>query len=362
MMLFFKDTDKNPSNTYVSNPDLKTVNFHPSWSGTPKGDDGKFRNLYHPFESSLLDVLKWKLSTNPQKEEKEYDNRRLNVDFDPAIISGTEDYMIWMGHASYLMRINGVTLLIDPVLLDNMFLKRKSNLPMPVEQIPPLDYILISHGHRDHCDKKTIELLSTLHPKVTFLVGLEMKSLLSSWTTGHQIQEAGWYQEYDTGDSDLKITYLPSRHWSRRGLFDQNEILWGGYYFQTSSTSIYFMGDSGYGPHFQDIKNILGAPEYCIMGVGAFRPEWFMYQSHISPTDAIKAFNEMDGRYFIPMHFGTFDLSDEPLLEPLDILKENADELDGQLIMPVIGQNLLVTKNPVASSLKDQQFSKENYL
>jgi L-ascorbate metabolism protein UlaG (beta-lactamase superfamily) len=339
MLLFFISSEEEATVSYVSNPDLKTVINDPSWKGTPLDEDGKFRNLHVPFESSFWDLLKWQLSKNPQKAEKEEDKRRLPVDFDPSVFQGEGDFLIWLGHASFLMRINGITLLTDPVLLDNLFLKRKSKLPFPIEQLPKLDYVLISHGHRDHCDKKTIELLATLHPKTTFLVGLKMKELLSKWVPGHEIQEAGWFQEYDLGNPSLEITYLPSRHWSRRGLFDQNEILWGGFYFKTPQKSVYFMGDSGYGPHFRDIKKVMGTPDYCIMGVGAFKPEWFMSQSHISPTDAIKAFNEMEGDYFIPMHFGTFDLSDEPLMEPLDILLANEHSIQGTLINPVLGQN-----------------------
>lgn len=101
------------------------------------------------------------------------------------------------------------------------------------------------------------------------------------------------------------------------------------------------MGDSGMGPHFEDIKNTMGHPELCLMGVGAYKPEWFMAQAHISPTDAIKAFNILEGKNFIPMHFGTFDLSDEPRMEPWDVLKENEKLINGKLVFPILGKNLL---------------------
>ncbi len=345
-MLFLKSPDLDSTLSYVSNTDLVTVNTDPDWKGTPIDEKGKFTNLYHPFESSLWNLMKWKLSANPQQDEKENDNRKLAVDFDPSVLEGTEDYLIWLGHASFLMRVNGYTVLTDPVLLDNLFLKRKSALPFSIDNIPDLDFILVSHGHRDHCDKKTIAALSSLHPNTTFLVGLGMKDLLADWTDGQEIQEAGWFQEYDLGDRGIRITYLPSRHWSRRGLLDENELLWGGFFFNTSAKTIYFMGDSGYGDHFQDIKHVMGEPDYCIMGVGAYKPEWFMEQAHISPTDAIKAFNEMKGKYFIPMHYGTFDLSNEPLLEPLDVLMENEKDIDGNLINPIIGRNLFEKSNP----------------
>ena len=100
------------------------------------------------------------------------------------------------------------------------------------------------------------------------------------------------------------------------------------------------MGDSGYDPHFKLISDTLGSPDYAIMGVGAFKPEWFMHPAHTSPMDAARAFLDMGGKNFIPMHFGTFDLSNEPLLEPLDWLKANPEAVNGKLIEPVVGRNL----------------------
>lgn len=342
---FFIWIMKQPSTTesinHTSNPELKTIAPNEEWKGTPLDDQGKFVNLYHPFESSFSDLLKWQTDKNPYKEAKEKETRRLAVDFDPETFKNDEDYLIWLGHASFLIKINGTTLLIDPILIDNMFLKRDSELPFPLDSFPPLDYIMISHNHRDHCDKKTIQYLSENHPETTFLTGLGLKKVIQSWTKGQEIQEAGWYQQYQIADSTLDITYVPSRHWSKRWLWDDNKSLWGGFYFRSEQKTIYFMGDSGKGPHFQDIKNTLGAPDFCLMGVGAFRPEWFMHQSHISPSDAIEAFNNLEGKHFFPMHFGTFDLSDEPRMEPWDILVQNRTSINGLLLEPVVGQNLL---------------------
>ena len=101
------------------------------------------------------------------------------------------------------------------------------------------------------------------------------------------------------------------------------------------------MGDSGDGPHFKQIAETLGAPDYALMGVGAFKPEWFMHPSHTSPSDAAKAFREMGGKKFVPMHFGTFDLADDSLLEPLDWLQANPAAVNHALIVPVVGRELL---------------------
>ncbi|ERM81699.1 hypothetical protein P872_19575 [Rhodonellum psychrophilum GCM71 = DSM 17998] len=343
-LFYFNNPEKEHKMTFISNPELNTISGLNNWKGTPIDEKGNFQNLYQPFKSSFGDLLKWQTSKNPQKKEKKNETRRLSVKVDNDALQGDADYLIWLGHATYLMQINGKVLLTDPVLIDNLFLKRESKLPISLDNLPALDYILLSHSHRDHCDEKTLEYLSEINPGVTFLTGLGMKDVIISWTKGQMIQEAGWYQQFDIPGLDFEITYVPSRHWSRRGLFDENVSLWGGFYLKTNQQSIYLMGDSGSGPHFKDISTALGEPDYCLMGVGAYKPEWFMNQAHISPLDAIDAFNEMGGRYFIPMHFGTFDLSDEPRMEPLDVLIEHESKLEGELLRVVLGKNLLVGK------------------
>lgn len=331
-------SENSKKTTYMQNPRLKTIHPDVEWKGTPVNEKGQFANLYLEFESSFADLWKWQTSKNPQREEKKADTRTLTIKQGAEIPKNGDDFLIWLGHASYLIQLNGKVLLTDPVLFDNFFLKRQSDLPFPVESLPSIDYLLLSHNHRDHCDKKTIQFLSDKNPDMKILTGLKVGEVIDDWTRGQEIQEAGWYQEFQT--EGITITYVPARHWSRRWLWDLNENLWGGFYLSTSEQTVYFMGDSGFGPHFKDISTIMGKPDYCLMGVGAYKPEWFMAQAHISPTDAITAFNILGGTYFIPMHYGTFDLSDEPRMEPWDVLKANEGQLAGTLIAPVVGANL----------------------
>lgn len=337
---FFIIPSTSPTLTYTENPEL-SYNAKPSnWKGTPQLSDGTYQNLFHPFESSLLDVFKWKTSSNPQAKLKENDTRKLPSVKITSLDNSSEDQLIWLGHASFLIRVNGKTIITDPVWLDNWVLKRQSTLPLDPEEFKNIDYILISHDHRDHCDEETIKLITSINPQVKILAGLNMKPLIASWTKNKiEIEEAGWFQKFST-EIGLDITFVPARHWSRRGLMDTNKRLWGGFYIQTEGKRLYFMGDSGYGPHFKLIEETLGSPDYALMGVGAFRPIWFMHPAHTSPSDAGQAFLEMNGKHFIPMHFGTFDLSDEPLLEPLDILKSSPELVDNRMIDPVIGKNL----------------------
>lgn len=306
---------------YQNNPLLKTVNHDPEWKGNPLDNRGRFVNIHEPYEPSFLDLLRWQLSANPYKEEKENDPRRLTVLKNNDIFDRSEDKIVWLGHASFLITVGGKNILTDPVFLPNRFLERFSDLPFDLDSIRDIDYVLLSHNHRDHTDKASLEFLYEKMPEMQILTGLNMRPLLQRWMDDVEIQEAGWYQKYNL-DEDFEVVFVPARHWTRRGLADENKRLWGGFYISYNGSNIYFMGDSGYTAHFKEIREIMGDAHYAIMGVGAYKPEWFMYQAHISPTDAIKAFHEMGGKYFIPMHYGTFDLSDEPLLNPLDVLKQ----------------------------------------
>lgn len=306
---------------YLYNPMLQTIHPDPEWRGNPLDNRGRFVNIHEPFESSFRDLLRWRLSENPYEDEKENDHRRLAVRKNNEIFDRSKDKIVWLGHASFLITIDGKNILTDPVFVPNRFLERFSELPFDLDSIRDIDYVLLSHNHRDHVDKSTLQFLHEKMPEMQILTGLNMRRLLQRWLDEPEIQEAGWYQQYNLNES-FQIVFVPARHWTRRGLADENKRLWGGFYISFNRTNIYFMGDSGYTAHFKEMREILGDAHYALMGVGAYKPEWFMYQTHISPKDAIKAFHELGGRYFIPMHYGTFDLSDEPLLNPLDVLKQ----------------------------------------
>ncbi len=333
-------TPESAQMTYISNPDLLTVKDDSAWKGTPMDGSGKFVNLDEPFKSSFKDLLKWQLSTNPQKADKKSETRVPMVEDGRNVLAGDKDFIMWLGHATYLIRANGKVIITDPLLFDSFFLKRDHPLPIAIEHFPAIDFLLLSHNHRDHCDQKSIKHLAQHNPEMQILTGLGIESVISSWINGNQVQEAGWYQQFGE-TSGIEITYVPARHWSKRWLNDDNTSLWGGFYIRYGTETIYFMGDSGKGRHFEDIKATLGSPNYCLMGIGAFKPEWFMHQGHISPKDAIAAFNSIGGNYFIPMHFGTFDLSDEPRMEPLDIVVKNRNEIQGTFVDPVVGRNLM---------------------
>lgn len=328
---------------YTSNPDLKTILPPEKWKGTPINDQKRFVNHEHPFSPSFLKVLQWKLKTPPQKHEKKSDSYRLTVHHSDSFLKSNEDCIVWLGHASFFIRLNGITLLTDPVYFNMAFLKRFAEMPVNPSEITGIDYILISHDHYDHTDVKSLKLLSKNNPKAEVITGLNMEKMLRKLMT-NPIQMAGWNQQYKTDESKLKLYFLPARHWARRSAFDTNKRLWGAFVIESSGKKIYFSGDTGYGNHFKEASEIFPEIDYFICGTGAYSPKWFMEPIHISPEDAVKAANDMKAKNLIPMHYATFDLSDEPFGEPVRILQneEKAGRLNGKLKIMDVGEILSI--------------------
>jgi len=133
------------------------------------------------------------------------------------------------------------------------------------------------------------------------------------------VQEAGWYQAYDTG-SDISITLLPAFHWSRRSLFDTNSILWGSYLIRTDEVTVFIAGDTGYADHFKEIGRLFDDIDYAILPIGSYEPDHIHKNSHMTPEQALQAFEDLNANTMIPVHYGTFDLSDEPIAEPMERL------------------------------------------
>lgn len=326
--------------SYTSNPDLKTV--LPGWKGTPLDGDRRFINHEFPLELRFSDMLKVVTEKNPQKEQKENNTWRIPVIKDDRFLNDTSDKIVMLGHATVFIQISGIKLLIDPIFGKLPTGKRYSELPISPDKLLNIDYILVSHAHYDHCDKKSIKLLAKNNPKAKILTGLKLDKLISEWVE-NPIETAGWYQQYRLSDG-FEITYLPSRHWANRGLFDKNTTLWGGFLIKKGDKSVYFSGDSGYGSHFATIGELFPNIDVALIGAGAYSPAWFMAANHQSPQDAARAFRDTKARSFIPFHYGTFDLSQEPMGETEEILsKMNVEgKLSGELNLLKLGEVFLV--------------------
>ena len=295
------------------------------------------------FEPSFGTVLRWQLTANPQKEEKKRDTWAPAVVPCAQAFTSTEDMLVWLGHACFLLRIGGVSLLFDPVLFSSVGLRHRHPLPCAPTDVRQIDYLLLSHGHRDHLDERSIQLLARQNPQMQVLTALSLASLLRSMAPSLSVQEAGWWQQYDLGPAaPFEIYYLPASHWSRRGLFDLNKTLWGSFLIKTPDRLIYFAGDTSYADHFEQIEQTFGPLDIVLMPIGAYKPPFMMHQSHVNPHEAAKAANVLRAGHVVPMHYGTFDLSDEPASEPLRLLTEVAAGglLRGDLHAPAVGEVL----------------------
>ncbi len=309
----------------TENPNLKTVKR--DWQGTPIDEKGRFVNVEFPFSHDFFKLLKWQLGRNPQAIEKRNDTKRLEVLNPNELLNGENDCILWLGHASFFIRLRGICLLIDPVFGNPSFLKRFVDVESPIAKLKKIDAILISHDHRDHADKATIINLTRKFPDAKILAGLGMQGLLNAWKTPtNEVIFAGWYQEF-SAFNDVKISFVPVRHWSRRSLTDTNKRLWGGFVIQSANKTIYFGGDSGYGGHFRELTEVFPTIDYFIVGIGAYNPRFVMSEIHQNPEEALQSFIESEAKYLIPMHYGTFDLTNEPPNEPLKLLNQKAVEL-----------------------------------
>ncbi|MEO7672591.1 MAG: MBL fold metallo-hydrolase [Pyrinomonadaceae bacterium] len=326
ILVLWTDADETFMANWIRNEKLETIKA--DWNGTPIDKKGRFVNDEFPFLPKALALLKWQTSRNPFKAEKEADTHRLAVRDPTAFLNSETDGILWLGHASFFIRLDGKGILIDPIFGTPPLVTRFIEVPSPLEKIRRVDYVLLSHDHRDHMDETTLRQIAEKFPDAIFLAGLGSEDVLTKWKTAtNEVRTAGWYQQFDTGKENLRVFFVPVRHWSRRGLFDTNKRLWGGFVIQSSKAAIYFGGDSGYGRHYREVGELFPQVDYFLIGIGAYEPRWFMEPVHNSPGDALKAFFDSGAKKLIPMHYGTFDLSDEPPNTPLKALKAEAEKL-----------------------------------
>lgn len=321
------------------NSELKFVK--PEWRGNLLNANGLYTNLYGDDIKSFGEVLRWTRSDKPLAKLKKAQQSPLSFQLIENVTDKSNNAIIPLGHASFIVDVNGIRLLIDPVVTPNRVLKRFTKVPFDLPELNNVDYFLLSHNHRDHIDKSSIKQLVKLNPDAVILTGLEIGKILKGWGVKNQIQEAGWYQQYNTAET-LSIDFLPSQHWSRRWLTDTNIQLWGSFMIQDKATNktIYFASDSGYGQHFKDIGNEYEI-DITMIGIGAYEPQWFMSSAHTGPSDAIKAVKDLKANQWIPMHYGTFDLSDEPIFYPEQILREHHVDSLEQILWMSIGKRIV---------------------
>ncbi|MBO0960934.1 MBL fold metallo-hydrolase [Neobacillus sp. MM2021_6] len=221
----------------------------------------------------------------------------------------------WVGHSTFLIQLNGLNILTDPVWAKRMgFDKRLTEPGISLADLPEIDLVVISHGHYDHLDFPTLKKLKG-NPHYYVPVGLKSLFMRKGY---HKVTELCWWDSVEHGG--ITLHFVPAQHWTRRSLRDMNTSHWGGWIFQTPKETFYFVGDTGYFSGFKQIAERFMI-DTVFMPIGAFEPEWFMAPAHISPEDSVKAFIELGAKYFVPMHYGAFRLADDTGPEALERLK-----------------------------------------
>lgn len=225
----------------------------------------------------------------------------------------------WVGHATLLVQMGHVSFLTDPTWSKTAspvsFAGPRRFVPpgVAIEDLPPIDFVLISHNHFDHLDLRTLEALAERSATTRFLVPLGNAKLLRKRGI-ERVEEFDWGEA--TRHGAVAIHCLPSQHWSRRGLRDMNRALWSSWAVVGPDRRFYFAGDTGYFDGFAAIGRALGPFDLAAVPIGAYEPQAMMARSHLDPEQAMQASRDLRSRRALAMHYGTFDLSDEPLDEP----------------------------------------------
>lgn len=267
----------------------------------PIPDQKTFKDMLRLFkERRETDKLKDLLTHIPQAELKEIDKLQHNV---------SELSITWIGHATFLIQMNGTNILTDPVWAKRMGVQKRLTEPgLSITELPMIDYVLISHGHYDHLDFGSIKKLKG-NPVYYVPQGLGAAFRKRGY---HNVNEANWWESFEDKSGKIKLSFVPAQHWTRRSLNDMNRSHWGGWMIEdlVNHRSVYFVGDTAYFSGFKEIARRYKI-DTVLMPIGAYEPEWFMSKSHINPEDAIKAFGELQGKLFIPMHYGAYRLAND---------------------------------------------------
>jgi N-acyl-phosphatidylethanolamine-hydrolysing phospholipase D len=290
----------------------------------PHFKDGHYFNPWMPMDQGRFwGFLKWRLSNkaNYSEEEKGYKPQFIPELKKRIQVMPEGDFIAWIGHATFLLRIQGDFWITDPMFSKRALLpKRIAPAAITGEELrdlAPRLNVLISHNHYDHLDKESIR---SLPQDSRIFVPLGLKNYVESLHKG-VVQELDWWQEVDLGEGK-KLICLPAQHWSRRIGQDFNETLWASFLLIARQTSVYYGADSGYFIGYQEIGRRFPHIDYALLSTTAYHPRWFMHYAHKNISEALDAFDDLGAEYFIPSQWGTFPLGDEPPGYPvLDLMR-----------------------------------------
>ncbi|HXO22505.1 MAG TPA: MBL fold metallo-hydrolase [Thermoanaerobaculia bacterium] len=294
----------------------------------PHGAPGRFWNPWKPMTVGLLDVLRWKLKGNPYGPRRPPEVPRVANDGSYLAAAGEPPSATWVGHATFAVQEGDAVFLTDPHWGPRALLPSRLTPPgLPLSAVPPHAFAVLSHNHYDHLDAWTV---ARLPPTVQWFVprGLARWFRRRLPRTSPPAVELDWWQSARHGR--FTLTCLPAQHWSNRLEVGRNATLWCSWLVDSGRRRYFFAGDTGYFAGFAEFGRRFAPIDVAMLPIGAYEPRWFMRYQHMDPPEAYQAFRDLGARFLLPMHWGVFDLTDEPVdLAPRDLdrvlAKEKAD-------------------------------------
>lgn len=283
----------------------------------------RFQNSQPHAQHRYFDILKWKLGIGPHENPQFSDapnhpaawQRVSREQIAKPPVHGWR--AVWLGHASFLLQGNAISLLVDPVFSDFCgplpipLLRRKAPPPCAIDDLPPIDAVLLTHSHYDHLDLPTLRRLGSGTP-------VFVPEGHAAWFRRrgfNNVTELSWFSSAALA-SGIRVRATPAQHFTARTLSDRNRGHWCGWLIESKNTKLWHAGDSGFCNAFREIGEHCGPIDFGMIPIGAYQPHHIMHPMHMNPEEAVSAFLHTRCRRAAAMHWGTFRLSDEPMAEP----------------------------------------------
>lgn len=281
-------------------------------------------------DRTLKQFRQWREERRKKQKDYSYIIPNMPPQLDFLLQNKEEVTITWIGHSTFFIQYEGLNIVTDPVWAARMGFQRRIGIPgIAIKDIPNIDIILISHSHYDHMHLASIRKLYGAETRLIVPIGLGHKMIRKGFKRTYELK---WWDDLQVGN--VRISFVPTQHWTRRTLFDINTSHWGGYILETveakedyRSPVVYFAGDSGYFRGFTDIGKKYEI-DVALMPIGAYEPEWFMNSQHTTPEEALQAFVDVNAKLMVPMHYGTFRLADDTAREALDRLEADRKRRD----------------------------------